>query len=185
MPSSSTPEFSGAFAPAALAVAGREAAVPGPVMAFVVRDSAIHGRGAFASRSILAGTRVGEYAGERISKEEADRRHEQRQHDGYPAGDYTFALDSDTEIDGLAGGNGTAFINHGCEPNCAFARDDGRVFIDAIRDIPEGAELLLDYRLRTAVPLADDALDIFACYCGAFGCRGTMLSASNVTLSGG
>jgi SET domain-containing protein len=142
---------------------------------FVIRSSAIHGRGAFATRFIAAGSRIGEYAGERITKVESLRRFQERHRNGEPDCDYTFGLDSETVIDGLAGGNGTAFINHSCEPNCVFIRAADRVFIDARIDIPKGAELLIDYKLRSDVPMPDERLPEFACHCGAPSCRGTML----------
>ena len=45
-----------------------------------VRQSAIHGTGGYARRNISAGTRVIEYVGERISKEESSRRCEAPHH---------------------------------------------------------------------------------------------------------
>ena len=144
-------------------------------MPFAVRRSAVHGRGGFATRPIASGSRIGEYAGERISIEEGLRRHALRSEKG-EVGDYTFALDANTVIDGLAQGNDTAFINHGCEPNCRFVREERRVFIDAVRDIPSGAELLLDYKLRPVQAMTPEQMSVFDCHCGAPTCRGTMLS---------
>lgn len=143
---------------------------------FVIRDSAIHGRGAYSTQFISADTRIAEYEGERISFEEGNRRYRARQVDDKPVCEYTFCLDAETEIDGLSGGNDTAFINHGCEPNCVFVREPGRIFIHAKRDISEGAELLLDYKLRLLTPVPPEAMHIFACRCGAPTCRGTMLN---------
>ena len=42
---------------------------------FVVRRSPIHGRGAFATRPIPAGTRLIEYAGQRLTPTQADARY--------------------------------------------------------------------------------------------------------------
>ena len=42
---------------------------------FEIRESPVHGRGAFATRPIKAGARVGEYTGERISTRVADARY--------------------------------------------------------------------------------------------------------------
>lgn len=145
-------------------------------MPFVVRSSAVHGRGGFAVQPIAAGSLIGEYAGERISNEEGLRRHALRVANGDPEGDYAFGLDENTLIDGLAEGNDTRFINHGCEPNCRFVRDAGGVFIRATRDIPEGGELLLDYKLAPVEPMTPEQLSAFDCNCGASTCRGTMLS---------
>ena len=152
-------------------------------MPFEVRRSAVHGRGGFATQMIPAGSRIGEYAGERISNEEGLRRHALRSANGQVAGDYAFGLDADTLIDGLSQGNDTAFINHGCEPNCRFVRNGGRIFIDATRDIPEGGELLLDYKLHPVEPMSPEQLSAFECSCGAPTCRGTMLSVCVASLA--
>jgi hypothetical protein len=53
--------------------------------------------------------------------------------------------------------------------------EDRRVFIEAIRTIRPGEELTYDYQIgrdRTDPPNVDD---IYACRCGARGCRGSML----------
>ena len=142
---------------------------------FEVHDSPIHGRGGFAARRIAAGTRIGEYAGEHISPAESTRRNASEQrHWDHPT-HYRFTLDADTLIDALSGGNDVRFINHGCEPNCIAVRVGDRIFYDACRDIPEGGELLIDYKLSTAVPITEEQRQMFVCHCGAATCRGTML----------
>ena len=76
----------------------------------------MHGLGAFAIRPIPAGTRLIEYAGERIMPDEADARYPDqpgvRHHIGL------FAIDDDIVIDASVGGNYARFINHACDPNC-------------------------------------------------------------------
>ena len=47
---------------------------PNRAARFEVRNSAIHGGGAFATCALAAGDRVGEYVGERINKAEAEVR---------------------------------------------------------------------------------------------------------------
>lgn len=142
--------------------------------AFVVRGSRIHGRGVFAARSIAAGTRIVEYKGERITTEEAMRRHG-RDPDN-PHHTFFFSLDDGRMIDGDAGGNNARWINHACEPNCEAREENGRVFIYALRDIRPGEELGYDYGLvieerQTAAVKRD-----YACHCGAQTCRKTMLA---------
>ena len=141
---------------------------------FIVRDSAVHGRGVFATRAITAGTRIGEYSGERITREEALRRDGALEFNDHPT-TYRFALDDTWLIDASSGGNETRFINHGCEPNCVAVPVKRRIYIDACRDIPDGGELLLDYKLGTLAPPTEEEKRVFACYCGAPSCRGTML----------
>ena len=141
---------------------------------FVIRTSGIHGRGAFATRPIAAGSRLGEYTGERVTRDEVLRRDDGESDVEHPA-TYRFAIDKVWLIDGASGGNDTRFINHGCEPNCVAVREGDRIYIDASRDVPDGGELLLDYKLGTLAPPTDEERQSFACYCGAPTCRGTML----------
>ena len=140
----------------------------------IVRHSAIHGRGVFATHAITAGERIGEYTGERITRDEALRRDDAVEFNDHPT-TYRFALDKTWLIDAATGGNDTRFINHGCQPNCVALPVDGRIYIDACRDIPKDGELLLDYKLGTLAPPTDEEKLAFACYCGAPSCRGTML----------
>jgi uncharacterized protein len=142
---------------------------------FVVRESPIHGLGGFATEHIAAGTRIGEYAGERISPAESARRNEAEQTaDDHPMF-YRFELDAGTLIDALSGGNDVRFINHGCDPNCVAVRVKDRIYYDACRDIPVGAELLVDYKMSTTSPITEDQLRLFQCRCAAPVCRGSLL----------
>jgi len=138
-----------------------------------VRQSRIHGRGVFAARRIRKGTRVIEYVGERVSHEEADRRYEDR-----PIEDnhtFLFIVDKRTVIDAGVGGNAARYINHACEPNCETIIEDRRVFIQALRTIQPGEELSYDYQIQREPGDPPEIDEIFACRCGAAGCRGTML----------
>jgi hypothetical protein len=145
---------------------------------FVVRASPIHGLGGFATQRIAAGTRIGEYAGERISPEESARRNDAEQTGGNHPTFYRFELDPHTLIDALSGGNDVRFINHGCDPNCVAVRVGDRIFYDAKRDIPIGAELLIDYKMSTMAPITEEQRRMFECRCGAPSCRGSLLWTS-------
>jgi SET domain-containing protein len=138
-----------------------------------VRQSPLHGRGVFAAQRIARGTRVIEYLGERLSHAEADRRYEHRA----VADNHTFLfiVDAHTVIDAGVGGNEARFVNHSCRPNCQSLIVSRRVFIDALRAIEPGEELTYDYQIRREVDDPPDIDAIFACRCGAAGCRGTML----------
>jgi len=135
-----------------------------------VGPSRIHGTGAFAERAFAPGETIIEYAGERISHEEADRRHIP----GAPDETHTmmFVLDDETVIDGDVNGNEARFINHSCDPNCEAVIDEDAVLIDALRPIQPGEELFIDYCLQLSEPVLDDA---YQCRCGSPNCRGTML----------
>jgi len=135
-------------------------------MSLIIRSSAIHAAGCYTTAPIKKGTRVIEYTGPRITKEEADEKYQNS-----PT-TYLFGLgDGSYVIDG----HGTAmFINHSCDPNCETDEIRGRVWITAIRDIPAGEELTYDYCLYDGED--DDA----TCNCGAVNCRKTMYSEEEV-----
>jgi hypothetical protein len=139
-----------------------------------VRESGVHGRGVYAVAAIKAGARIIEYTGERISWEEAVDRHP---HDpAQPNHTFYFHLDTGQVIDALHGGNDARWINHACEPNCEADEVDGRVFIQALRDLQPGEELFYDYGLVLDERHTAKVKKQFACWCGAATCRGTMLA---------
>lgn len=140
---------------------------------FEIRRSPIHGRGAFALRTIRRGTRLIEYLGERISQKEATRR--------YPGGvgpkgiTLLFHIDSRTCIDAGIDGNEARFINHSCAPNCEAALSEGRVFIYSTATIRAGSELTYDYNLIVDSTMnQEEAMREYPCRCGLPGCRGTI-----------
>ncbi len=138
-----------------------------------VRRSRLHGRGVFALRRIRRGTRIIEYLGDRVSHREADERYRHKAADDNHT--FLFIVDRGVVIDAGANGNDARFINHSCDPNCESTIEDRRVFIEAIRTIQPGEELCYDYQIgrdRHDPPNVDE---IFACRCGARGCRGSML----------
>jgi SET domain-containing protein len=141
---------------------------------FEVRDSPIQGLGAFAVQPIEAGTRLIEYTGERLTPAEADARYpddaEERHHT------YLFAIDDDVVIDAAVDGNEARFINHSCDPNCDAVIDEGRIWIDAIRDIAPGEELAYDYAYILKERHTPSAKRRYPCSCGAEDCRGTILA---------
>ena len=138
-----------------------------------VRNSRVHGRGAFALRRIRKGTRVIEYAGERVSHEEADRRYEGRDADDNHT--FLFILDEKIVIDAGVAGNEARFINHSCEPNCESVIEGEHIYIYAIRTIEPGEELAYDYQIQRERDDPPNVEAIFSCACGSPACRGTML----------
>jgi SET domain-containing protein len=141
---------------------------------FEVRTSKIHGKGAFAKRMIRAGERIAEYTGERITNREADRRADRENPDGTNH-TFLFTVDDRTIIDASHGGNASRYINHSCDPNCESIIEDGRVYIDAVRNIRKGQELFYDYCMTLAERHTPAAKKRHPCYCGAPNCRGTLL----------
>ena len=142
---------------------------------FELRRSPIQGRGGFAIRRIPKGTRIIEYTGEKISNAESDRRYDEdkmRRHHTF-----LFTLSQRTVVDAAVGGNEARFINHSCAPNCETVIEDGHIWIEALRDIRKGEELLYDYRYApTGNAKEDEELaKFYECKCGAAACRGTIL----------
>ena len=127
----------------------------------ITRSSDIHAAGCFTLEDIPRGTVVLEYTGERISKDEGDRRYEGRSFT------YLFGVgNGDVVIDGHSM---AMFINHSCKPNCEIDEIKGRIFIKTVRNLKAGDELTYDYWLY-------DGDDEAPCSCGANNCRGSMYS---------
>ena len=134
----------------------------------------MQGRGAFASRSIPGGVRLIEYAGERLTPAESDARYPDV--DGERHHTYLFAIDDAVVIDAAVGGNDARWINHSCDPNCDAVIEDGRIWIETIRDIKPGEELAYDYAYVLDECHSPAAKRRFPCNCGAPTCRGTILA---------
>lgn len=131
-------------------------------MGLIIRSSSIHAAGCYTTAPISKGTRVVEYTGPLIDKDEADLRYEDK-----PV-TYLFAIGDGSKV---IDGHGTAmFINHSCDANCETEEIDGRVWITAIRDIAAGEELCYDYCLFDG-----DEADA-PCNCGTKKCRKSMFS---------
>lgn len=148
--------------------------VPGGQDLFEIRESPIQGFGAFATRRILAGTRLIEYAGERLTPAQADARYPdvpgERHHT------FLFAIDDAWVIDAAVDGNDARWINHSCDPNCDAVVDEGRIWIETTRVVKPGEELAYDYRLVLEERHTPAAKKLYPCNCGTNRCRGTMLA---------
>lgn len=145
-----------------------------------VRNSKIHGRGVFAACDIPKGTRIIEYRGKRLSHAEADVIYGGSVETGHT---FLFTLNDQYVIDANQRGNAARWINHGCAPNCESVceEDDSgrpereRVFIDAIRDIKAGDELLYSYFITLEQKHTKRLQRLWRCLCGSRRCTGTML----------
>jgi uncharacterized protein len=137
-----------------------------------MRDSKIHGRGVFAKRPIAKGTRIVEYKGERITWKQADQRYP----DDPDAPSHTFLFSvGKVVIDANRKGNVARWINHSCSPNCEAVEDEGRIYIEAIRDIKAGAELGYEYNITFDERHTKALKQRYRCLCGHKSCRGTLL----------
>jgi SET domain-containing protein len=144
-----------------------------------LKGSDIHRHGAFAKKDIKANTRLIEYVGRKISKEESSRIVEEsiRKHLEdleNNAGTYIFELDDTTDVDGDVPENDAKYINHSCEPNCKYEYYNGGIWITSIKDIPKGAELVYNYGFSV-----DDEneyeFEEHPCKCGSKRCVGYIL----------
>ncbi len=143
--------------------------------AYRVRNSPIHGRGVFATRTIRKATTIIEYRGDRTTWAIASRRPDSDPDN--PHHTFIFELSDGNVIDAGRRGNAARWINHSCDPNCDTYEDErGRVFIEARRTIHAGDELTYDYQLSVDGRLGRKARAAYACRCGARHCRGTMLT---------
>ena len=140
---------------------------------FEIRHSPIQGFGAFAIRPIPAGTRLIEYAGERLTPAEADARYPE---DGDRHHTFLFAIDDEIVVDAAVDGNDARFLNHSCDPNCDVVIEDQRLWIETIRDVEVGEELVYDYAYVLPERHTPAAKRRYPCYCGAATCRKTILA---------
>lgn len=139
-----------------------------------VRNSPIHGTGAFATRNLRPGSFIGRYAGRVYSAEEAGEREWDQ------AVTFVFGLSDGSLVDGAEGGNATRHINHSCAPNCVayeVQADNGAscIEIEALRAVRAGEELFLDYGLEAGASTPED----FPCRCGTAACRGTLVALAD------
>lgn len=130
----------------------------------IVKDSHIHGLGVFATADIAAGTRIFEYTGERISREEEDKREIENDKTGVT---YIYQLNDRESIDGAHGGNDSRFVNHSCDPNVEGIIENKHIYYVAKRNIKSGEELFIDYAF-------DKDSKPEPCFCGSANCRGVM-----------
>jgi len=138
-----------------------------------VRGSKIHGRGVYATQDIPAGTKIIEYVGELIDKDESERRawaqHAKSQETG-DAAVYIFTLTSKLDIDGNVPWNTARLINHSCEPNCEAWIEGKRIYIHSLSDIKAGEELTFDYAFDV------ECYEDHPCLCGKKSCVGYIVS---------
>ncbi len=130
---------------------------------FEVKPSRIHGTGVFARTAIAEETRILEYVGERLGKEESWRR---RQADNF----FIFTVTEDFDLDGAVDWNPARFINHSCGPNCEARMEDEHIWIYALRDLAAGEELSFNYGYDL-----EDYVD-HVCACGSPQCIGFMVA---------
>lgn len=129
----------------------------------VFGKSQIHGFGGFARRDVPKGTRIIEYVGEVIDKQESVRRCAANN-------EFIFSLDEERDLDGSVPWNPARFLNHSCAPNCDAEVLEGRIWVISNRDISAGEELTFNYGFDL-----EDYRD-YPCSCGAPQCVGYIVA---------
>jgi SET domain-containing protein len=137
----------------------------------LVKESAIHHKGVFAKEDIPKGIKVIEYVGDKLTKEESDKRADEQllraeKNPEYEGLVYIFELDDKYDIDGNVPENDAKYINHSCDPNCEIDIIDGHIWIISKKDIKKGEELFYNYGYDP-----EDFQD-HPCLCGAENCVG-------------
>lgn len=142
---------------------------------YIMRGNSIAGYGIYASRSIRKGELIfkGEGKSQRIITKrfveknwnDDEKLHFRRY--AYPVSDEVFILWDEDPAE-------WAPQNHCCDPNTAF---DGLNVI-ALKDIPQGTELTLDY-----ADFLDENMEPFDCQCGSSLCRGKISGKHGNTLN--
>ena len=106
------------------------------------KKSHIHGYGIFATQPINKNTKIIQYTGERIPREEGIRRDALYLKNGEL---WTFEIDPQNWIDGAVGGGIARYVNHSDTPNCWIYIKNGEIWYRASRLIPLSEELTVDY----------------------------------------
>ncbi len=138
-----------------------------------VRGSVIHGRGVYATKFIPKESRIIEYVGEWIDKEESERRAHSQHGKSLKTGGaavYIFTVTKKYDIDGDVPWNTARLINHSCEPNCEAWIIGRGIFIYSLRDIEPEEELTFDYGFDV------DCWEDHPCRCGTAACVGYIVS---------
>lgn len=134
-----------------------------------VRNSGIHGRGVFATKKIPNETKIIQYVGEKIGKDESNERgwdQMDRHKETGEAAVYIFHLDDDWDLDGNVPQNAARLINHSCDHNCEAVIDGDEIWIYATRDIPKNEELVFNYGFDL------ENWEDHPCICGSDCCPG-------------
>ncbi len=135
-----------------------------------IRGSVIHGRGLYAAGFIPKDTWIIEYVGDKVDKDESERRSNElldKSKSNGGARVYTFVLNDEWDIDGDVEWNEARLMNHSCAPNVeAQVWDEKEIWFVALRDIQQGEELTFNYGFDL------ENWEEHPCRCGAVRCPG-------------
>lgn len=124
-----------------------------------VGPSSIDGMGAFAAEPIAARRKIGEIRGQSLSIDDARIRATRYERIMIVEVSARRAIDFSKSLDPLR------FTNHSCAPNARFCIRQRRVEFYALREIPPGEEITVNYGHT-------HHQGRLACRCGSSGCVG-------------
>ena len=127
------------------------------------KKSNIDKKGLFAIKNIKKGTRIIEYKGKIITKNETEKNSKFDNDKDI----YLFNLNSRYDLDGDYVWNTARLINHSCNPNCEVEEKGLKLWITSIKDIKKNEELSYDYGFGY-----DKDYKQFPCKCAAKNCCG-------------
>ena len=133
---------------------------------YKVKKSSIDNKGLYASKDIKDRTKIIEYKGKILTKEQVE---ENPKFDNEKA-IYLFNINKKYDLDGDFKYNTARLINHSCDPNCEVFGTGLKVLVYAIRDIKAGEELTYDYGFAF-----DEDYKDFPCRCGSKKCVGYII----------
>ena len=143
---------------------------------YEIRTSPVHGRGLYAKDFIEKDTWIVQYLGEKVDKEESERRSNELMEKAVKDGSarvYMFILNDQWDIDGNFEHNDARLVNHSCEPNVeAQIWEEKEIWFVAMRDIAPGEELLYNYGFEL------DTWEDHPCQCGSERCVGYIVDES-------
>src|SRR5262249_29728181 len=146
----------------------------GPVNKWMeLRQSDIHGLGAFAVQDIPKGQKIIEYTGEKISNAEADRRYDDESMKEHHT--FLFILSNRTCVDAAFDGNESRLKITDGGPTAETGVDRGRIGISATRKTPAGTEITYDYMYEDDPKYTAKDYEFYGCRCGTENCRGTIV----------
>lgn len=117
-----------------------------------------NGRGIFTTREFAAGQTVFEVTGRLITCDEDEDVDDETRSNAYRYDENLYLSPKGRIGD---------FLNHSCNPNARVVKKGKKLFIEAIKTILPGKEVLIDYSTITA---ADDTWKM-KCNCGSAKCR--------------
>lgn len=128
-----------------------------------VRDSGIEGKGLFAAEPIKAGERIQYIRGPMFKKVIRGNEEAMAIMNSIGVGRYSWISTDGTPF---------RYINHSCEPNAAIV---GTKMVVAMKDIPQGKEITIDYSMTDADPYWN-----MDCDCKTKTCRKKIASIQSV-----